>query len=351
MKPIIAWGRRHGFLLTLAVLFAVGFAAADVLRPIAEQEWLRGAVVFVVMWASGMTLPLRSVTDAVRRPTAVLTAVSLNTLAVPFVAWWIAGWVAPEWKVSFYVASLMPCTLASAMVWTRRAGGDDSIPMLTTVVTNLACVGVIPLGWWLISETEAVAELTRDLQAIAGSVWAADAGATTASGQTLTGQAIKLGLVVVAPLTLAQCMRRWGWAEWADLAKPTLSWMAQAGILIMVMLGAVTTADKLVSITEEGGVAVFAQLIAAASAIHLLCLLVGILLVRWGLRRGPETQIAVGFSASQKTLAVGLQTSMDLGVSVLPMIVYHITQLVWDTVVADAWLALKNCTTSKLGKR
>ena len=107
----------------------------------------------------------------------------------------------------------------------------------------------------------------------------------------------------------------------------------------MVVFGAVTTADKLVAITQEGGAAVFAQLIAAASAMHLVCLVVGIFFTRWILRRGPETQIAVGFSASQKTLAIGLQTSMDLGVSVLPMIVYHITQLVWDTVVADSWLA------------
>ncbi|KLU07892.1 transport facilitation [Rhodopirellula islandica] len=337
MNPIFAWGRRHGFLLTLAVLFAIGFTAADVLRPVAEQEWLRGAVVFAVMWASGMTLPLRSVTDAVRRPMAVLAAVSLNTLAVPVAAWWIAGWMAPEWRLSFYVASLVPCTLASAMVWTRRAGGDDSIPMLTTVVTNLACVGVIPLGWWWVSETEAVVELTRGLQAVAGSAVTAEAAG--AGGQTLGEQAIKLGLVVVAPLTLAQCMRLGGWAEWADRTKPRLSWAAQGGILTMVVFGAVTTADKLASITEEGGMAVFAQLIATASVIHLLCLLAGILLTRWVLGRGPETQIAVGFSASQKTLAIGLQTSMDLGVSVLPMIIYHVIQLVWDTVVADAWMA------------
>lgn len=336
MKPLFAWGRRHGFLLTLAILFAIGFTAADYLQPVAEQDWLRSAVVFAVMWASGMTLPLRSVTDAVRRPTAVLAAVSLNTVAVPLAAWWIAGWIAPEWKLSFYVASLVPCTLASAMVWTRRAGGDDSIPMLTTVVTNLACVGVIPLGWWLVSDTEAVAELTRGLQEIGAAV---GSGGSGTGGQTLASQAIKLGLVVVAPLTLAQCMRHWGWAEWADRAKPTLSWAAQGGILIMVVFGAVTTADKLVAITQEGGAAVFAQLIAAASAMHLVCLVIGILFTRWILRRGPETQIAVGFSASQKTLAIGLQTSMDLGVSVLPMIIYHITQLVWDTVVADAWLA------------
>lgn len=336
MKPLFVWGRRHGFLLTLAILFAIGFTAADYLRPVAEQDWLRSAVVFAVMWASGLTLPLRSVTDAVRRPTAVLAAVSLNTVAVPLAAWWIAGWIAPEWKLSFYVASLVPCTLASAMVWTRRAGGDDSIPMLTTVVTNLACVGVIPLGWWLVSDTEAVAELTRGLQEIGAAV---GSGGSGTGGQTLASQAIKLGLVVVAPLTLAQCMRHWGWAEWADRAKPTLSWAAQGGILIMVVFGAVTTADKLVAITQEGGAAVFAQLIAAASAMHLVCLVVGIFFTRWILRRGPETQIAVGFSASQKTLAIGLQTSMDLGVSVLPMIIYHITQLIWDTVVADAWLA------------
>jgi sodium/bile acid cotransporter 7 len=34
---------------------------------------------------------------------------------------------------------------------------------------------------------------------------------------------------------------------------------------------------------------------------------------------------------------IGLQIAIECGVSVLPMIVYHVGQLLIDTVVADRW--------------
>ena len=48
-------------------------------------------------------------------------------------------------------------------------------------------------------------------------------------------------------------------------------------------------------------------------------------------------QIAIGLSGSQKTLMVGLQIAIDCGVSVIPMITYHLGQLLIDTIVADRW--------------
>ena len=46
-------------------------------------------------------------------------------------------------------------------------------------------------------------------------------------------------------------------------------------------------------------------------------------------------QISVGFAGSQKTLMVGLQVAIDLGINVIPMVAYHISQLLIDTLVAD----------------
>ena len=46
-------------------------------------------------------------------------------------------------------------------------------------------------------------------------------------------------------------------------------------------------------------------------------------------------QIAVGFSASQKTLMVGLTSAMELGLSVIPIVTYHAIQLIGDTSVAN----------------
>ena len=45
--------------------------------------------------------------------------------------------------------------------------------------------------------------------------------------------------------------------------------------------------------------------------------------------------IAVGISGSQKTLMVGLQVCLDLGITILPMVAFHVAQLLVDTLIAD----------------
>ena len=46
-------------------------------------------------------------------------------------------------------------------------------------------------------------------------------------------------------------------------------------------------------------------------------------------------QIAVGLAGSQKTLMVGLQVSIELGFNIIPMVAYHISQLLVNTLIAD----------------
>ena len=49
-----------------------------------------------------------------------------------------------------------------------------------------------------------------------------------------------------------------------------------------------------------------------------------------------EEQIAVAFAGSQKTLTVGLVVALQFeGLTVLPMLAYHVLQLLIDTVLAE----------------
>ena len=54
---------------------------------------------------------------------------------------------------------------------------------------------------------------------------------------------------------------------------------------------------------------------------------------------GRAERIAVGFSGSQKTLLVGLAVSVEdyanFPLACLPMVAYHVGQLLVDTVIAD----------------
>ena len=77
-------------------------------------------------------------------------------------------------------------------------------------------------------------------------------------------------------------------------------------------------------------------LVVAAAAVHTVALYFGIVSARC-LRLGPASQIAIGIAGSQKTLMVGLQIAIHCGVSVIPMLVYHLGQFFNDTLLADRW--------------
>lgn len=300
---------KHWFLLALGCCIALGYGFSEVVEPIARVNFFRSSVVFAVMWMMGVTLRPDAVRRSVMRPLPSLLAIAVNIFLVPMVClplWWI---LSPSAFGGLFVAALVPGTLASASVWTREAGGDDSIAMMNTVVTNLACVAVVPVGVALV--------LTRQ------------------TSVSPTDQMIKLAGLVVLPLIIAQLMRM-KIGDWADRNKKRISTIAQVGILVMVMMGSATSTRFI----AEGAGGWWSQipLLLLTASLHTIVLLLGVTLAA-RLRLSPEQQIAIGISGSQKTLMVGLEVAIDCGVSVLPMLMYHLSQLVVDTVVASRWSA------------
>jgi solute carrier family 10 (sodium/bile acid cotransporter), member 7 len=113
--------------------------------------------------------------------------------------------------------------------------------------------------------------------------------------------------------------------------------MAQVGVLAMVLIGMVSTSQILKA--ESGlSISIVAKLAAICLAIHLAALWTGMCLARW-MKMDRKDQIAVGFSGSQKTLMVGLFVCLLLGVSPLPMVIYHTIQLIVDTLIVDRFAA------------
>jgi sodium/bile acid cotransporter 7 len=308
---------KQWFLIALAVCFTVGYAGAEYLQPLMDVPFLRSGIVFTVMWMMGVTLQAHTVRRSFTRPLPSLLAISVNVLAVPLLCLPTMWLLNVDLFGGLFVASIVPCTLASASVWTRKADGDDSIAMMTTVVTNLACVAVVPLGILLVLSQQTEIDVAEQVR--------------------------KLGLVVVTPLVLAQLMRRFGFSSWADRHKPRLSAIGQVGILSMVVFGAIASAhvidgseQQAARQTAGSGAGSIVALVLLAATIHTTALGIGVGIARMlGLDRAR--QIAIGIAGSQKTLMVGLQIAIDCGVSVIPMLVYHLSQLVIDTLIAERW--------------
>lgn len=278
--------------------------------PLAHSSQFRSGIVIFVMLLMGWTLQPRVVVRSARQPAASLLAIGINVFGVPLLAWPTLWILPPDLAGGLIVASLVPCTLASATVWTRAAGGDDAVAMVTTVVTNLLCFVVAPVGLWLILDRVAETDVT--------------------------GQMKGLFLQVVAPLIAGQMLRRLGFGVWGDRNKVPLSTVAQVGILVMVLLGSVLSAERLPPDSSQTVVMLLLTTCLAA-VIHVSAVALGFFASR---SLGAETaqQRAVAISCGQKTLMVGLQLALDAGVSVIPMIVYHISQLVIDTLLVKYWV-------------
>ena len=310
---------RRWFLLVLVLVIAGGFLAPRQLAPLVDHLW-REAIVFGVLFLMAFSLDSRAMWQAMRRPGAAALATAINFGLLPLVAWGFslamfkAGLLGRDLAIGLLIVGATPSTLASGAVWTRRAGGNDAVALLVTMITNLACFVVTPL--WLLWSTGQHASL--DLPEMIG----------------------HLAVLVVLPMALAQLLRAVRpLGRWATAQRTPLGVVAQCGVLTMILIGAVNCGNKL---SSGGGSAIgagqwLAMLVAVAS-IHLLMLYCGHLLGR-AASLPREDRIAVGFSGSQKTLMIGLQVAITyfahLPLAMLPMVAYHVTQLILDTAVAD----------------
>lgn len=306
--------RGQLFLVGLILSVSIGFAAHSTLAPVAAIAWLRTAIVLLVMSMMAAPVPLELFAKTIGRPWPGLLA-SLICLGVTPLLGWVGSWFLEDGLgQGLMVVCCVPSTLASAAVITRKAGGDDTVPVFVTILTNLSCVLVTPL--WLVALL----------------------GSATSFG--IWGLAEELALLVVLPIVCVQFVR-WRsvrFREWANRAKWGLSVACQVGILVMVLLGSVQMGqrwyDPLVSskATTLGLLAV----IASGLVIHLSALWLGWWTARLTSVRRAQA-IGVAFSGSQKTLMIGINLAIDYGVSILPMIAFHVSQLLVDAIIAQFW--------------
>ena len=305
---------RRWFLLTLAAALSAGFLGSARLLPLAGSAALRYSIVASVLFLMALPLEASVMWRTIRRPGPPLLGVAMNIVVLPLLTWLVVT-ATGDWLLSrdmglgLLVAAAIPCTLASAAVWTRRAGGNDSVSIMVTVITNATCFLVTP--FWLLQTTGKATEIDA------------------------TQMIVKLALFVVLPMTVAQCVRlARPIGRWATCNTVPLSVIAQLGILSMVFLGAIQTGQRVAASGNRPILLEVIVVLLCVIAIHVTILVCGMLISRlMGMDR--REQIAVGFAGSQKTLMIGLQVSMELGFNIIPMVAYHVSQLFVDTLIAD----------------
>jgi sodium/bile acid cotransporter 7 len=317
---MLSFLRHRWFLLALIAALWAGISRPDAMQPFVR--WLPSeALVATVTFIMALPLETRALWGAARRPGPAWLATALNSGVAPPLGWLVSRLLPPELATGMIVATSVPTTLATAAVWTRRAGGNDAIAFLVTIITNLACFLVVPAWLWLLVGGEAQADIRR---------------AEIDYGQI----AIGLILLVVLPIIVSQCLRQSRpVGAWAARHKHALSIIAQVGVLLMVLVGAVDCGERLGAVSNGSAISPvnIATMILAVTAVHVTLLLLGFGLSKaFGFARADA--IPVAFAGSQKTLMVGAYLAVAVGpLAILPMVAYHAAQLIIDTLLAD-WL-------------
>lgn len=306
--------RGQIFLVGLALSVVLGFCGHSWLSPLAAMPWLKTCIVLTVMSMMAAPVPLELFVKTVSKPWPGILASIVCLGVTPVLGWLGHFFLQTELAGGLIVACCVPSTLASSAVMTRKAGGDDTVAIFVTILTNLGCVVATP--FWLVllmgeGATLGVVDLVKEL-----------------------------ALLVVLPIVSVQTVR-WispSFSIWAKEAKGMLSVACQVGILLMVCLGAVQMGDKWDDPGSAAGLSLLsvAAVVVLGLTIHLFSLGLGLYSARaTGVRR--EQAIGVAFSASQKTLMIGINLCIDYGVSILPMIAYHVAQLLVDAFIAEYW--------------
>lgn len=201
---------QRWFLIALVAVLAIGTCFAKQLEPVTKLHFpgtampLRSVIVAVVLFLMAFPLEASAMWKAMRRPWPPLLAVVVNVGLLPLLAWGVSFGLNADLGGGLLVAAATPCTLASAAVWTRRAGGNDAVAILVTIITNLFCFIVTPL-WLLVMTGESV----------------------DSPELSLANMSTKLGSLVVLPMFAAQLLRRYKpLGIWATREKLTLSVLA-----------------------------------------------------------------------------------------------------------------------------
>ena len=211
---------RHWFLVILMAGVAFTLVAPGVMHGVTDF-WEPRRTVAVSLFLVAWTMPTHSLVAELRRPGAACWAVFLSYALVPAAAWALGLLVQDDnVRIGLILVSAVPCTLSSAVLWTRLAGGNEATALLAVTGTTFTS--------WLL---------------------------TTAWLSWLTGAKIELDVVammldlvisLILPVLAGQALRLMPFcARFADRHKVAIGVSSQVFVLAIVLKACVTVGDNL----------------------------------------------------------------------------------------------------------
>ena len=301
---------RHWFLAVLFGVVAFGYLLPGPGMFLKEDVGIRPFMI-AVLFVMSLSLKTEAIVRSFLNYRGLGIAFAGQYLVLPLLLYGL-GRAAFERESGFFVAMMIvaavPCTLASAAIWTRLSGGNDALALASTIVTNLASFIAGPVVLRLSLSIEARPDVLRMM------------------GDLL--------LVIVVPVGAGQIVRIW-FGRWADGHKAAFGVLGR-GIILTVVLIAVSRASS--SGAGEIKAGTLGRLVGFLFLAHCIQLALGCGAARAvGLPR--EDCIAAMFASSQKTLPAGMYLAMEFfpayRFAPLGILFYHVTQLTVDSVLVE----------------
>lgn len=306
--------KRYWFFGGIVLAVLGGFVFRDLHGWLREYEILTIGI-FIAFFFTGLTLDTSHLSTQLLALKAPLAAVISSLIFIPLLSWLLARFVFPlEYVLGVCIIATAPVTMFSGTVMTALGRGNIPLSLLICVLGNFIGVFTVPVSLKLLVEAAGDVSLPvlKMLLSLVITVLVP----------------IALGILAQPPLTAFRS--RYGQAFS----------IFQQCIVLLIILSAVAGSGT--NIHAAG--ASLPLLLAFIFFLHSLILAMNFGISKIiGLDRPSTTAFTI--HTSQKTLAVSYLVwsgyfSSQYPLALIPGIVYHLTQMIMDTLVAERFRKL-----------
>lgn len=302
---------KYWFFIGIAVAVLLAFNIPVVGIKIKEWQLLRIGI-FLAFFINGLELQTKSIFDEIKNIKGLAVAILSSLLFFPALAYLLANIMLrglTDFTVGAILIAVVPVTIASGTVLTGLARGNIPLSILICIAVNLVALFTIPVSLRILLQFEQNIDLSA------------------------AGLLQNLLLIVLLPTVLGQIARTQVKDRLSRYHR-AFSYFSQT-VILMIILNAVSSST--VQLVQTGHQILYLFL-------FMILLHAMVLAMNYGLSQvlkfdRPSTA-AFTIHVSQKTLTVpyivwAASFSAALPMAMIPPIVYHLTQMVSDTFVAD----------------
>ncbi|MFC0590875.1 bile acid:sodium symporter family protein [Novosphingobium aquiterrae] len=303
-----AFSRIDPMVRLLLVAIALAFVLPVHGAAQAAAQFVANAAVFLLFFLNGLRLPRHEVWAGMGNHRLLWPLVAWVFGAMALAGWlvWQAGegWMPPLIALGFLYLGCLPSTVQSATAYSSLAGGNVASSVVAAALLNI-------LGVFI------TAPLFSLLAGGHGGGFHADG-------------LIKVIAILLLPFVLGQALQG-QLGGWVKGHRPLITWMDRSSIAIAVYVafsGAV--AQRFWMRVDAGGW----LWLAGGTALLLVIGHLGAWLLGGALRLDPANRRTMLFAGAQKSIAMGAPLATVLfapaaaGIVLLPILLYHLAQLV-----------------------